>query len=92
MKLVQEYKQNKVVQRKWKRRKILNQMLDALRHQTWQICKQATLLLQESCKEDEALEPLLDAVRVLTVMLRKTEGETEKEAGNTMCLVAYKHI
>ena len=73
MKLVQEYKQNKVVQRKWKRR------------------KQAILLLQESCKEDEALEPLLDAVRVLTVMLRKTEGETEKEAGNTMCLVAYKH-
>ena len=91
MKLVQEYKQNKVVQRKWKRRKILNQMLDTLRHQTWQICEQATLLLQESCKEDEALEPLLDAVRVLTVMLRKTEGETEKEAGNTMCLVAYKH-
>ncbi|XP_066019327.1 protein virilizer homolog isoform X2 [Pocillopora verrucosa] len=36
--------------------------------------------LEESCKEDEALEPLLDAVRVLTVMLRKTEGETEKEA------------
>ena len=73
MKLVQEYKQNKVVQRKWKRR------------------KQAILLLQESCKEDEALEPLLDAVRVLTVMLRKTEGETEKEAGNTMCQVADKH-
>ena len=35
MKLVQEYKQNKLVQRKWKRRKILNQMLNALRHQTW---------------------------------------------------------
>ena len=37
---------------------------------------------QESCKEDEALEPLLDAVRVLTVMLRKTEGESDKEPGN----------
>lgn len=35
MKLVQEYKQNKLVKRKWKRRKILNQMLNALRHQTW---------------------------------------------------------
>lgn len=35
--------------------------------------------LEESCKEDEALEPLLDAVRVLTVMLRKTEGESDKE-------------
>ena len=31
MKIVQEYKQNKVVQRKWKRSKILNQMLNALR-------------------------------------------------------------
>ena len=39
-------------------------------------------LFQESCKEDEALEPLLDAVRVLTVMLRKSEGESEKEPGN----------
>ena len=36
---------------------------------------------QESCKEDEALEPLLDAVRVLTAMLGKTEGENDKEPG-----------
>ncbi|XP_068721343.1 protein virilizer homolog isoform X6 [Montipora capricornis] len=35
--------------------------------------------LEESCKEDEALEPLLDAVRVLTAMLGKTEGENDKE-------------
>lgn len=35
--------------------------------------------LEESCKEDEALEPLLDAVRVLTVMLGKTDGESDKE-------------
>jgi len=35
--------------------------------------------LEESCKEDEALEPLLDAVRVLTVMLNKPEAEADKE-------------
>ncbi|XP_067052413.1 protein virilizer homolog isoform X1 [Acropora muricata] len=35
--------------------------------------------LEESCKEDEALEPLLDAVRVLTVMLGKTEADNDKE-------------
>jgi len=42
---------------------------------------ESLFVLQESCKEDEALEPLLDAVRVLTVMLGKTEGESEKEPG-----------
>lgn len=41
----------------------------------------AIVLCQESCKEDEALEPLLDAVRVLTAMLSKTETETDKEPG-----------
>ena len=41
------------------------------------------ILLQESCKEDEALEPLLDAVRVLTVMLSKSEPDSDKEPGIT---------
>ncbi|CAH3176041.1 unnamed protein product [Porites evermanni] len=35
--------------------------------------------LEESCKEDEALEPLLDAVRVLITILSKTETDTDKE-------------
>ena len=39
------------------------------------------LVSQESCKEDEALEPLLDAVRVLTAMLGKTEADNDKEPG-----------
>lgn len=47
----------------------------------WKRFYEFVLVLQESCKEDEALEPLLDAVRVLTVMLRKTEGDSEKEPG-----------
>ena len=47
----------------------------------WKRFYEFVLVLQESCKEDEALEPLLDAVRVLTVMLRKTEGESDKEPG-----------
>ena len=47
---------------------------------------------QESCKEDEALDPLLDAVRVLTVMLGKTEGESDKEPGNTVGLTLFNLI
>ena len=42
------------------------------------------MLFQESCKEDEALEPLLDAVRVLITILSKTETDTDKEPGMTM--------
>ena len=41
------------------------------------------MLFQESCKEDEALEPLLDAVRVLITILSKTEPDTDKEPGMT---------
>ena len=41
-------------------------------------------MFQESCKEDEALEPLLDAVRVLITILSKTETDTDKEPGMTM--------
>ena len=47
------------------------------------ICNDYTILFQESCKEDEALEPLLDAVRVLTVMLSKSEADSDKDPGKT---------
>ena len=45
------------------------------------ICNNYAIMFQESCKEDEALEPLLDAVRVLTVMLSKSEADSDKEPG-----------
>ena len=54
------------------------------------ICrKEGNFPFQESCKEDEALEPLLDAVRVLTAMLGKTEADTDKEPGIMIAQVAF---